>query len=423
MEQIHHTDSLHIDRFTVHNAIDVLAQEHPLIKDLFGANPPPIRETRVRPQLQVLANVMHQVQAATGIRFNDEILFVPQLEAMALNIPLGIRSNGSIMISEAYLKDIATEPELFRAVLTHEASHFYHRDSEMMEHLSPIWSNFVKVTSTTGLYDKSPEEFTAAVKATYGSVAAFARETQAISDALRTAVRRFPEFAELSKLSPLALLERLGANPQLLSPLKDLPKVDGIFKERGEKFGQILFLVPDYLDMELDYLGKRGVPEGETMHALTIMGNHALKNAGTPDLHAVRQDEVEAVGKALAPLRAYRQASEDFAAFMEAYSQATEHRADIFSAYHIGSAETYNAMLERLHETSGEAKPLAFTNGVQLHPTIAERKQAVSEAMGAKPSPVIHGSTAEHHGAKPISHLMALLSEQWQSTPAVSARR
>lgn len=180
MEKIHHPDSLHIDRFTVRNAIDILAQEHPIIKVMFGENPPPIRETRVKPQLQVLADVMHKVEATTGLRFNDEILFVPQLDGMALNIPLAIRSNGSIIISEAYLKDIAKEPALFKAVLVHEASHFYHGDNAVMEHLAPLWSNFVKVTSTTGLYDKSPEEFTAAVKATYGSIEVFTRETQAI---------------------------------------------------------------------------------------------------------------------------------------------------------------------------------------------------------------------------------------------------
>lgn len=422
MEKTDHTDSLHVDRFTVRNAIDTLAQEHPLIKDLFGANPPPIRETRGRPQLHAMADVMHKVEAATGIRFNDEILFVPQLDAVVLNIPMRICSNGSVMISEAYLKQIAKEPQLFEAVLMHEASHFYHADSAMMEHLAPIWSNFIKVTSTTGLYDASPEEFTAAVKATYGSIEAFIRETQAISGALMDAVRTFPQFGELGKLPPLELLKRLTIDPQLLAHLKELPTSDKAFKDRSHKFNQIMFLTPGYLDMELDYLGKRGVPEEDTQQALTIIGNHALKDAGNPDLHAVRQDEVEAVGRALTPLRAYKQASEDFAAFIESYMQATEHRADIFSAYHIGSAETYNTMLEQLHGTSGEAKPLAFTNGVQMHPTMSERKQAVSEAVGTAPSSFIHGSTAEHHGAKPMTRLMTLLSQQWQNTPAGSAR-
>lgn len=230
------------------------------------------------------------------------------------------------------------------------------------------------------------------------------------------AVRKFPQFAELGKLPPLTLLKRLTTDPQLLVQLKGLPTADEAFKERSQKFNQILFLTPGYLDMEMDYLGKRGISEEEIQHALVVMGQHALQGAGNPDLHAVRPEEVEEVGKALAPLRAYRQASEDFSAFIESYSQATEHRADIFGAYHLGSAETYNNMLEQLHESSGEAKPMAFTNGVQLHPTMAERKQAVNEAMGvgAQPSPVIRAGTAEHHGTKSTTtHLMRLLSERW----------
>ncbi len=413
---------LQIGRFTICDAVDAFAQENPKVRQMVGDYSLPSGAV-LRPPLQELVAIIQKVEATTGIHFNHEILVAPARAAEVFGIPLGINANGSIIISEQWLEGLAERPELAEGLLLHEASHFYHHDVERTKHKLAVWNNMLMASTAANVYDVNPEGLVAAVKEVFGSVDAFVCELNTMQHELTHAVHIFPQYTELSCLPPLELLERISSDPLIHQQIESLPLGDvAEAQERIKKLTQVFLLTPGYEAYELDYMSGRGVDQEDVKSVLSMLKKAHLTGAEQPDTNAVRPEEIAAIRDALKPLRDYGHASDEFTDFMQAYSQAVEHRADIYAAFHLGSAEHYNGMLEQIHDGSGEAVPAALNNGVRLHPDMKDRMRAVSEAMSMQPSPVVQASSIQHHGATPMTRLMTLLSEQWQNTAAVSAR-